>query len=436
MVMTSRNGNPLLGFIGRSLRKFGASRDFTVSVVLHAVLVAIFGTTAIFQAVQEAPEFVGDGTKFVTDSEPMPAPPAEDRQLSGTTFPVTKMPGGTTPTLGIHTPGPSVLDLRPTPFRGGELPLLQSGPELPPGLEIPERLPANITKDIGEFADWEKQGPGMGNRQREFEFTAFLGRYEGGDWNSTVRLEGDRVIGGSLPNLLYIISKWSRGSITTNEDRIRVISLDSDKIFAVKPPFIFLTGTRDFRLTDAEVENLRRYVRTGGCIWGDASIPGLRSRFDIAFRREMQRILPDVDMTLEPLPENHPIFTDGYFPEIRSVPPGINYYDQPVFAKHLYGQIAILYTANDYGDMWQIGITEDGAVDLRRNERSQYIAVNPRLWDYRNTYIGNIAPMSASRPGGAPSTDNLTDAYKFGTNIVYHLLTRWDAVRRGSAPAL
>ena len=97
--------------------------------------------------------------------------------------------------------------------------------------------------------------------------------------SSTAKIET-----GSLPNLLYLMSAWSKDKIKTNYKNVQAIKLDSDEIFSIKPPFIFLTGTRDFKLSDKEVENLQKYVRMGGCIWGDSSLPGLRSRFDMAFR--------------------------------------------------------------------------------------------------------------------------------------------------------
>jgi hypothetical protein len=167
----------------------------------------------------------------------------------------------------------------------------------------------------------------------------------------------------------------------------------------------------------------------GGCIWGDSSLPGRNSRFDIAFRREMRRVIPDVDKQFEPLPKDHPIFTAGYFPEIKDVPPGLNFYQEPVYALKIYGEIGILYTANDYGDMWQIGIDEKGLVDMRRDERNQFVAINPRIWDYRFSYLGNIAPSGQAPRGGVEGVaQNLVDTYKFGTNVVVHLLTRWDRV--------
>jgi len=73
--------------------------------------------------------------------------------------------------------------------------------------------------------------------------------------------------------------------------------------------------------------------------------------------------------------------------------------------------------------MWQIGLLPDGKVDMRRNEKSQAVALNENIWNNRSIYLRNISE---------PSLD-LT--YKFGTNLVLHLLTRWDSKVK-SAPSL
>ena len=85
-------------------------------------------------------------------------------------------------------------------------------------------------------------------------------------------------------------------------------------------------------------------------MWGDSSLPGNRSRFDIAFRREMKRVLPDNDAVWETLPPEHPIFTQPVFPEIKAVPSGMNFYQEPVYALKRFGEVSVIYTANDYGD--------------------------------------------------------------------------------------
>jgi hypothetical protein len=72
--------------------------------------------------------------------------------------------------------------------------------------------------------------------------------------------------------------------------------------------------------------------------------------------------------------------------------------------------------------MWQVGLLPDGKVDMGRNEKGQWVALNENIWNNK-IYLRNISE---------PSLD-LT--YKFGTNLVLHLLTRWDSKVK-SAPSL
>jgi hypothetical protein len=278
---------------------------------------------------------------------------------------------------------------------------------------------------------WGKgSGSGSGTRNREFEFVAYIGQYGGANsgWDSTISTVGDTkgvINNGSLPNLLAYMSTRSKNKVKTNYDKVNAIKLDSQELFSVKPPFIFMTGSKDFRLSEAEVENLRKYVRLGGAIWGDSSVPGRNSRFDLAFRREMKRVIPDKDKDWEELPKNHPLFDarQAYFPDVVTIPPGVNFYKEPVYALKIYGEVAIIYTANDYGDMWQVGLLPDGNIDTRRNERNQFVALNQVIWDNQFIYVRNI------------NKESLDLTYKFGTNIVLHLLTRWDSKVK-SAPSL
>jgi len=417
--------------VQKLLDKFSQSRDFTISFVLHLIIVMIFGSTVLFNAVQEPPDFEGGEGGFVQAGAQEVAQPQQQTNPQQTTFNVATVPTATTSSVtAITTTAPNALNFTMSPTIS---PVMTTTPTAPSAASVTaaatsigsDGLSAAAASQIKAFTGgWGKgTGSGTGTRSREFEFTAYIGQYAGGNWNSTVRVAQNKIVTGSLPNLLYLMSFWSKDRIKTNYKNVQAIKLDSDQIFSVKPPFIFLTGTRDFKLTDKEVENLQKYVRSGGCIWGDSSVPGLRSRFDIAFRREMKRVIPDVDKDFEPLPENHPIFTQGYFAEIKSVPPGLNFYQDNVQALSIYGEIAILYTSNNYGDMWQIGLNEQGQIDTRRNQQQQFVAINETLFNNRGVYIRNITP------------DALATTFRFGTNVVIHLLTRWeDKVR--TAPSL
>jgi Domain of unknown function (DUF4159) len=421
----------LPALVQKVLDKFSDSRDFTISFALHAILVALFGGTVLYRAVQEPPDFEGETGGFVQTTEAVARPPAQRAPPQQTTFDVSTMsPSASSSSLqAVTTTAVSPLNfaMNPviTPVAAPSKPA--ESVVAPPAASIgSDGMSTAVASQIKAFtAGWGKdKGSTSGTRSREFEFTAYIGQYNGGNWDSTVRVvQGNKIETGSLPNLLYLMSVWSKDKIKTNYKNVRAIKLDSDEIFSVKPPFIFLTGTKDFKLSDKEVENLQKYVRMGGCVWGDSSLPGLRSRFDIAFRREMKRVIPDVDKNFEPLPPNHPIFTEGYFADIKEVPPGLNFYKEPVSAIKVYGEIAILYTANDYGDMWQIGLNPEGQIDLRKSADDKYVAINSDLYDRRDVYLRNIEPAA------------LAACFKFGTNVVIHLLTRWESKVR-TAPTL
>ncbi|MCX7713378.1 MAG: DUF4159 domain-containing protein [Chthoniobacterales bacterium] len=436
-------------FIQKFIEKFSNSKEFAISFILHIFLVFGFGTAVLFEAVKEPPDFEGGEGGFVAPGAQAAAPPPAQQQITPQeqTFQVTTaVPQQTTsPVQAITTTATNALNfempvmIMPTQTMAPTTaaPSVSMAPPAPTSGTGMEGVTPQVAASIKEFASgWGKgTGLGTGTRQREFEFVAFVGKYAGGNWNANVRTRkgsgGKEIVtGGSIPNLLWIMNQWSRDKIKTNHRNIEVIDLASDEIFAKKPPFIFLTGTRDFKLTDKEVENLRKYVRMGGCIWGDSAVPGRNSRFDIAFRREMRRVIPDVDKDFTPLPPNHPIFTNAYFPEIRETPPGINFYREPVYALNIYGEIGILYTANDYADMWQIGLNEKGQVELKATYEDGTEITNMRIWENRHLYIGNITPSGGPTPrqGEEPVAQNIVDVYKFGINIIVHLLTRWDRV--------
>jgi hypothetical protein len=439
------------------LQKSNSSREFTISLLIHIILVAMFGGTVLYEAVQEPPDFQGEGGFVAGGGETASAPQQPMQQMPQTQdITVTATPVNTSPINAITTTAASPMNFNmaqmvmapPAPMTPTASQMAAPKPSGPPAGAIGGMTGADASA-INEFTKgWGSGvGSGTGNRKRIFDFTAYLARYDGGNWWSTVQgkydsdsvKDGANIVRGSLPNLLAYMNNLSdkRMEIKTNYNRVKAVKLDSPELFTVKPPFIFITGTRDFTLTEAEVQNLRKYLRLGGAIWGDSSVPGKNSRFDIAFRREMRRVIPDKDKDWEELPKDHEIFNSrtAFFKEIVSAPPGLNFYEEPVYVLRMYGagtkadpgKIAIIYTSNDYGDMWQIGI-KDGRIlsDLAtdRNDRGDWIAMNPALWHNREVYVKNL------------SYPALEKTYKFGTNMVIHLLTRWDTLRKTSAPSL
>ena len=410
--------------------QMGKSRFFTISVALHFVFVLTFGSVVLVEQSTPHTDFDDPGGGLVAVPPP---PPSESLQPLDAPSPDL---AATSTTASALNSAPSLTVLTTTstaaaPFSVPNATLSQAATNsrvisdaataaanaaavAPRINSIPS--PA-IAKNMKLFTQtWRSSndnGSGVG-KDRAFRFTAYLAKYQGGDWDSTVRLSADgKITMGSLPNLLYIIRKWSRTRIDAEPDAVP-LDLASDALFTVKPPFVFFTGHRDFKLTEKEVTNLQRYLELGGAVWGDSSLPGNRSRFDIAFRREMKRVLPDQDVTWEALPPDYPIFTNAYFPQIKAVPGGVNFYQEPVYALKKFGEVSVIYTANDYGDQWQIGLNEQGKFDTRRDENNHYVAINGTIFDNRDVYFRNCEEAQ------------LNASYMFGTNIILHLLTRWE----------
>lgn len=113
----------------------------------------------------------------------------------------------------------------------------------------------------------------------------------GGDWDPTPH---------ALPNLMKYVQT---GTVLDVQFKREVIRLDSSEVF--RHPVLYVTGLRDFALSDAEVQNLRAYLQAGGLLIADAAA-GSRA-FDAAFRRELARVVGEGQLT--PIPPDHPLFT-------------------------------------------------------------------------------------------------------------------------------
>ncbi len=424
MNSSPQKSNPL----GNLKKRLFNSRFFAISALFHAVLVMVSGTAVLMNHLPEPPDFVSgdEGGGFVGADPTINTPPPPTTQQVSTDIPSAK----NTATLdAIVAANPTVQSFQlPTmvpaapvmPAEAAKAPA--STPQIARGSQT---LSADQAKRIAAFTGGWAKGTKGGSRwngtgsikDREFEFTAYLAKYAGGDWASTNTIKDGQIVKGSLPNLISFIQKFSKGKIKAGSEAVPLdLSKFDEEIAVKKPPFIFFTGHRDFVLTDKEVESLQRYVQSGGCIWGDSSLPGLRSRFDLAFRREMRRVIPDVDKDWEVLKPDYPLFTKNpYYAEVKLPPSGVNSYKESVYALRFGGEVAIIYTPNDYGDMWKLALDDQMKIDTTRVERSSDLKYSD-LYMYQrvDVYFRGL------------ELPRVVDSYKFGTNVVVHLLTRWE----------
>ncbi len=244
-------------------------------------------------------------------------------------------------------------------------------------------------------------------------FPVYIASYADGDWDYNTIKDHDVIVAGSIPNLVDKINDWSHGNIK-GKVMPEPLDIGGPDLLAKKPPFIYFTGHKDFTLTNQEVENLRNYLQNGGAIWGDNALPGSGSRFDVAFQREMKRVIPDPDKNLEPMPLTHEVFTKSWFP-LSKLPQGINYYNEPIQHLDLDGKLAIIYTPNDYNDQMSLHILPgDAVIDLTFPNKYTLRTVG-LIYYNRGVFFRNL------------SLESTLAADQLGMNIVGYLLVRFDA---------
>jgi len=113
----------------------------------------------------------------------------------------------------------------------------------------------------------------------------------GGDWYANKT---------SLPNLIKFCNQNLKMNLYPEED---IVEVGSGDIFQY--PFIHMTGHGNVVFTDAEVQNLRKYLISGGFLHIDDNY-GL-NKF---IRREMKKVFPELEFI--ELPYNHPIYQQKY----------------------------------------------------------------------------------------------------------------------------
>jgi hypothetical protein len=141
-------------------------------------------------------------------------------------------------------------------------------------------------------------------------------------------------------------------------------------------PLVLMTGHYDFKLSDEEVENLRAYLQRGGTLL--ASAAGGLKPFDVAFRREILRVLPDSELIK--LPPSHPVFASGWNPLLQVEYTAALLRDDPTLQHpEFYGalidnRLAVVYTPYDlFGGVnrepnaYAKGLTADDALRVAIN---------------------------------------------------------------------
>jgi len=156
----------------------------------------------------------------------------------------------------------------------------------------------------------------------------------GGDWYANPT---------ALPNLIAFCNENIGTEIKKEPATVAVGSSD---IFNY--PFVHMTGHGNVVFSSNDVENLRKYLQSGGFLHVDDNYG-----MDIYVRSELNKLFPEHNLT--ELSNNHPIFNGKY--KFKDGLPKIHEHDAgpaKAFGIIVEGRLVCLYTfESDIGDGWE-----------------------------------------------------------------------------------
>jgi hypothetical protein len=188
----------------------------------------------------------------------------------------------------------------------------------------------------------------------------------GGDWYANP---------SGLPNLLSELAQRTGLPVARQPAHVK---LTDPELW--DHPYLYLTGHGTIRLSEEEVQILRRYLTSGGFLHADDNY-GL----DETFRRELARVFPD--RPLVELPADHPVYHSYYdFPDGL---PKIHLHDgKPAQGFGIFheGRLVVFYSyESDLGNGWEDAERHQTSPETR--ERALRMGVN--LFMYA---IAQVAP--------------------------------------------
>lgn len=186
----------------------------------------------------------------------------------------------------------------------------------------------------------------------------------GGDWYANKT---------SLPNLIKFANANLRMNIFPEED---IVEPGSPDIFSY--PFIHMTGHGNVTFSDADVQNMRRYLMSGGFLHVDDNY-GL----DKFIRREMKKVFPELNFV--ELPFNHPVYQQKF--KFPGGLPKVHEHDGKApqgFGLIYQGRLVCFYSYEcDLGNGWE----DQSVYNDPESTRQQALRMGANLLQYATTVI-------------------------------------------------
>jgi hypothetical protein len=183
---------------------------------------------------------------------------------------------------------------------------------------------------------------GAGRGASEFVFARL--RYDSGDWDYNPKV---------CANVLDAVVQYTE--IPVHQTEV-VITADSAELQGF--PFLFMTGHKLVRFSEAERKGLTRYVQNGGLLLSDDCNHDVNGLYAKSFEAEMRRAFTGPEV-LSKIPNSHPIYHSFF--KFPGGPPQtsheLNGWGDDVVHDYLRGierkgRLGVIYSNKDYGCEW------------------------------------------------------------------------------------
>jgi len=185
----------------------------------------------------------------------------------------------------------------------------------------------------------------------------------GGDWYANPT---------AVPNLIAFANKNIRTQIAENPVTVQV---NSEDIFNF--PLVFMTGHGNVVFSDDEIENLKKYLISGGFLHISDNY-GL----DKFIRKELKKVFPNLE--LQEIPSSHPIFNQTFsFP--NGIPKIHEHDKKPAQAFGIFyeGRLVVFYDyETDLSDGWEDEIIHNNPKEVR--EKALKMGANIIEYAFKN----------------------------------------------------
>jgi hypothetical protein len=139
----------------------------------------------------------------------------------------------------------------------------------------------------------------------------------------------------------FLIKAEKETSISTSR-RFHAVKLAGESVYEF--PLVIMTGEGEFQLSEAERQNLRRYVERGGLLLASAGCSS--AEWDRSFRREMAAVFPK--NSLRSIKMDHPMFHTVYdIKELRTTHGGS---PRPLEGVSIGGRLGVVYSQDGLND--------------------------------------------------------------------------------------